>query len=140
MLSKIGFQTKIYLAVIFVLLVAMLTSYFSVNYSVGNYIYNNDTLNITNNTALVENNIATQIQAKIDLSTNMSVSITAIKKVQEGAGFMRIYKVLNGLVFSATGSVDDQTEAEKLFTIGKITQQSKERFLISDVEQLMVKM
>jgi methyl-accepting chemotaxis protein len=136
MLNKIGFQAKIYLAVIFVLLVAMLTSYFSVNYSVGNYIYQNDTLNITNNTKLVESNIATQIQAKIDLSTNLDVSIVAIKKVQEGAGFMRVYKILNNLAFSADGSVNDPQQANKLFDIAKKAKQAPQGILISDVEQL----
>ena len=87
MLTKIGFQTKIYLAVVVVLLVAMLTSFFSVNYSVGNYIYKNDSLNIANNTALLESNIAAKIQAKIVLSTNLSVSITAIKKNPRRCGF-----------------------------------------------------
>jgi len=136
MLTKIGFQTKIYLAVVVVLLVAMLTSFFSVNYSVGNYIYKNDSLNIANNTALLESNIATKIQAKIVLSTNLSVSITAIKKIQEGAGFVRIYKVLSSIVFGADGSVNDKSETEKLFSIAKKTLQTDNGILISDVGQL----
>ncbi|WP_022942358.1 methyl-accepting chemotaxis protein [Psychromonas hadalis] len=133
MIYRIGFQTKIYLAVAIVLLVASLTSFFSVNYYVGNYIYQNDMLHIANNTALVESNIATQIQSKIDLTSNMTVSVISIKEVQDRSGFVRIYKVLPELVFGESGSVDNKKEAEKLFRIAK---QVVQGILISDVEKL----
>ncbi|WP_413701136.1 methyl-accepting chemotaxis protein [Psychromonas sp. KJ10-10] len=127
---------KIYLAVVAGLLVAMLTSFFSVNYSVSNYIYQNDTLNIANNTALVESNIATQIQAKVTLAQNMKIGISnllAIKAIQESTGFVSINKVLAGMVFGSTGAIEDKEQAQKYFDIATSI---KKDILISDIEQL----
>jgi methyl-accepting chemotaxis protein len=135
-MNKFGFQTKIYLAVVAGLLVAMLTSFFSVNYSVSNYIYQNDTSNIANNTALVESNIATQIQAKVTLAQNMKIGISnllAIQKIQESTGFVRINKVLAGMVFGSSGAIEDKEQAQKYFDIAK---KMKTALLISDVEKI----
>tara|TARA_R110001583_G_scaffold22238_4_gene83591 strand:+ start:6481 stop:8229 length:1749 start_codon:yes stop_codon:yes gene_type:complete len=135
-MNKIGFQKKIYLAVVAGLLVAMLTSFFSVNYTVSNYIYQNDTLNIANNTALVESNIVAQIQAKVTLAQNMKIGISnllSIKKIQESTGFLRINKVLAGMVFGGTGAIEDKAQAKKYFDIVK---KMKTALLISDVELL----
>ncbi len=132
MINRIGFRLKMYLAVVIVLLIAMATSFVSVNYFVSDYIYQSDSQNIANSTALVESNIATNIQAKIDLARNLSVSVVTIIDVENGTEFFNIYKVIQGLVFDSTGSVDDQAVTARFL---EIAQQVKDDVLISDVEQ-----
>ncbi|GLS91363.1 methyl-accepting chemotaxis protein [Psychromonas marina] len=136
MTNQVGFQTKIYFTVAAVLFVTMLTSYFSVNYSVGNYIYESDASHISNNSTLLESNITSQIQAKIDLANNLSVGIIDIDLIEERSGFLHIYKVLNGIIFGAEGAVDDQHKSQRLFKIAQLVQDTEQGLLISNIKQI----
>ena len=111
-MKKIPFKIKIIAIFIIITSVTILTSYFSVKYYISNYIYENDTKNINSQINLVKDKLVEDINNKIILAENLNFSLIAIKKTKEKTGFHKIVKVIDDIVFTEVGSLDNEVEAE----------------------------
>ncbi|MDX1304373.1 methyl-accepting chemotaxis protein [Photobacterium sp.] len=111
-MKQLSFKMNIFSMFIAIILITIVTSYFSVNYYISNYIYKTDTTNIKSQVNLIKDNLIEDINNKIILTESLNFGLAAIKKTQEKTGFNNIVKVVSDLVFTPDGSVDDSNEAQ----------------------------
>lgn len=107
-----SFKSKIYSLFGIIVLLAILTSYLSVNYYVSNYIYAQSVTNTSSQINLVKEKLSSDIYNKILLAKNIDTGSTGLAELQTQSGFFRITKVIQGIVFSEHGTGNDPVQEE----------------------------
>lgn len=121
-----SFKGKIYALFGFIIALAVSTSYLSVNYYISQYINDNSINNINHQLNLVRDKLSGDITNKVLLAENIDTSSSGLAELQEKSGFYRINKIIQGMVFTDTGTVTDPTITEPLVSMvkaagGKVT-------------------
>ncbi|WP_022942610.1 methyl-accepting chemotaxis protein [Psychromonas hadalis] len=107
-----SFKGKVYSLFGFIVALAVLTSYLSVNYYVSNYIYEQSVNNTASQLNLVKDKLSKDIDNKILLAKNINTSFTRLDVLQKESGFFRINRVHRGMVFSENGVEDDPSKKD----------------------------
>ncbi|WP_432455121.1 MULTISPECIES: methyl-accepting chemotaxis protein [unclassified Agarivorans] len=95
MLKTFSFKGKLIALFVAIIAVTLLTSYVSVNHYISQYIYRSDSTNIRVHLRLVQDKIASDINAKILLAKNIDVGLVNVKQIHEQSGFYRIVKLIS---------------------------------------------
>lgn len=104
-MNKVSFKVKIYMVFVTIISITIVTSYFSVNHYISNYIYNNDTKNINSQINMIKDKLVEDIKNKIILAENLNFSIATIKNTQEKTGFYNVIKIISNLAFTPNGEL-----------------------------------
>ncbi|MFT7681835.1 MAG: methyl-accepting chemotaxis protein [Moritella dasanensis] len=105
-----SFKSKVYSLFGIIVLLAILTSYLSVNYYVSNYIYEQSITNTSNQIDLVKEKLSSDIYNKILLAKNIDTGSAGLAELQTKSGFFRINKVIQGIVFNENGTGNDPVQ------------------------------
>ncbi|WP_152557099.1 methyl-accepting chemotaxis protein, partial [Photobacterium sanctipauli] len=111
--SKTSFKIKIISILILILIVTVLTSFFSVNYFVSRYIFDSDAKNINAQITLVNEKLAEDINSKVVLAENLSLGLTGLDDIKQRSGFYAVTKVISDLVVTDQGRIDDESLAQQ---------------------------
>jgi len=125
-----SFKGKVYSLFGLIVLLAVLTSYLSVNYYVSNYIYEQSVTNTSKQIDLVKEKLSSDIYNKILLAKNIDTGSAGLAEIQEKSGFFRIIKVIQGIVFSEHGTGNDPAQEQLVL---KTLKEAGKQITISDV-------
>jgi len=114
-----SFKGKVYSLFGLIVLLAVLTSYLSVNYFVSNYIYEQSVTNTSSQINLVKEKLSSDIYNKILLAKNIDTGSAGLAEIQEKSGFFRINKVIQGIVFNEHGTGNDPVQEAFILKILK---------------------
>jgi methyl-accepting chemotaxis protein len=134
--ESMSFKGKVYSLFGFIVVLALLTSYLSVNYYVSNYIYEQSVNNTANQLNLVKDKLSKDIDNKILLAKNINTSSSGLDVLQKESGFFRINKVLHGMVFSENGT---ENEPSKVGPILKLLADANGQIAISNIFTMLEK-
>jgi len=107
-----SFKGKVYSLFGLIVLLAVLTSYLSVNYYVSNYIYEQSIANTSKQIDLVKEKLSSDIYNKILLAKNIDTGSAGLAELQNNSGFFRINKVIQGIVFTEHGTGNDPVQEQ----------------------------
>jgi methyl-accepting chemotaxis protein len=131
-----SFKGKVYSLFGFIVVLAVLTSYLSVNYYVSNYIYEQSVNNTANQLNLVKDKLSKDIDNKILLAKNINTSSSGLDVLQKESGFFRINKVLHGMVFNENGTENEPTKVDPIL---KLLADANGQIAISNVFTMLEK-
>ncbi|MGR5177186.1 methyl-accepting chemotaxis protein [Vibrio parahaemolyticus] len=129
-MQSITFKAKLYSMVISIILVTIITSYFSASYHIENYIENSDKQTINAQMDLIDRGISQNIADSIRLAQSLDVSIIQVADIIDKTDFYNIIKITYGLFFDKSGMIDEEnavqryknmlTTAEGKLTVGDV--------------------
>lgn len=129
-MQSITFKAKLYGMVISIILVTIITSYFSASYHIENYIETSDKQTINAQMELIDRGISQNIADSIRLAQSLDVSIIQVADIIDKTDFYNIIKITYGLFFDKSGMIDEEsavqhyksmlTAAEGKLTIGDV--------------------
>jgi len=103
MFKKPSFKIIILSIFFIVISLTVVTSYFSVNYVIGDYINKSETQAINKQLNLVKDKLVEDINNKIILADNLNFSFTGVQKVKEKSGFHFVVKVVQDYIVTSSG-------------------------------------
>ncbi|EMQ2878271.1 methyl-accepting chemotaxis protein [Vibrio navarrensis] len=107
-MNHLSFKNKIIALIIAIITLTIVTSYFSVNYFISQYIEESDSKNITHNVDLIQRKIEAELNGKLSLANSLNFSMMDISETKESSGFDKIVKIVNGYAFDDTGNMSDE--------------------------------
>ncbi|QFU23659.1 methyl-accepting chemotaxis protein [Shewanella eurypsychrophilus] len=120
MANNLSFKVKILSTLLLILIATVSTSFFSINYYLSRYILENEQKNIIAQTRLVKTQITDELNSKLQLAETLNLKGASLSEITKTAGFSSIISIVNGLVTSDKGPINDSTQAGKL--IEQLTQ------------------
>lgn len=125
-----SFKGKIFTLFGFIVVLAIFTSYMSVNYFISNYIYDSNVKNTSNQLNLVKDKLNGDIANKILLAKNIDTGSAGLDELQKESGFFRINKLMFDILFTDKGTVEDKA-IKAPFT--KMLEQAGQQISVSDI-------
>lgn len=102
-----SFKGKIYSLFVFIVVLAIFTSYISANYFISQYIFDSSVKSTTHQLDLVKDKLSGDIANKILLAKNIDTGSASLETLQQESGFFRINKVIQGMLFTDKGTETD---------------------------------
>jgi methyl-accepting chemotaxis protein len=115
---------------VFIVVLAIFTSYISANYFISQYIFNTSVKSTTNQLNLVKDKLNGDIANKILLAKNIDTGSAGLEELQNESGFFRINKVIQGMLFTDQGT---ETDPAKRDPILKMLTQAGEKITVSNI-------
>ncbi|MGL0952422.1 methyl-accepting chemotaxis protein [Vibrio vulnificus] len=107
-MTPFSFKNKIIALIIAIISITIITSYFSVNYFISQYIQKTDTQNITHNVDLIQRKLENELNSKLALANSLNFSMMDISDTKQSSGFDKIIKIVNGYAFDDTGNMGEE--------------------------------
>lgn len=107
-MTPLSFKNKIIALIIAIISITIITSYFSVNYFISQYIQKADTQNITHNVDLIQRKLEDELNSKLALANSLNFSMMDISDTKESSGFDKIIKIVNGYAFDDSGNMSEE--------------------------------
>ncbi|HEJ2460027.1 TPA: methyl-accepting chemotaxis protein [Vibrio cholerae] len=107
-MAQLSFKNKIIALIIAIISLTIITSYFSVNYFISDYIKQADSQNITHNIDLMQRKLENELNSKLALAQSLNFSIMDIGETKASSGFNKIIKIVNGYAFDDTGNMSEE--------------------------------
>lgn len=107
-MTPLSFKNKIIALIIAIISITIITSYFSVNYFISQYIQKTDTQNITHNVDLIQRKLEDELNSKLALANSLNFSMMDISDTKESSGFDKIIKIVNGYAFDDSGNMSEE--------------------------------
>ncbi|EHS7462641.1 methyl-accepting chemotaxis protein [Vibrio cholerae] len=107
-MAQLSFKNKIIALIIAIISLTIITSYFSVNYFISDYIKQADSQNITHNIDLMQRKLENELNSKLALAQSLNFSMMDIGETKASAGFNKIIKIVNGYAFDDTGNMSEE--------------------------------
>ncbi|EJL6761899.1 methyl-accepting chemotaxis protein [Vibrio cholerae] len=107
-MAQLSFKNKIIALIIAIISLTIITSYFSVNYFISDYIKQADSQNITHNIDLMQRKLENELNSKLALAQSLNFSMMDIGETKASSGFNRIIKIVNGYAFDDTGNMSEE--------------------------------
>ncbi|CSB39223.1 methyl-accepting chemotaxis protein [Vibrio cholerae] len=107
-MAQLSFKNKIIALIIAIISLAIITSYFSVNYFISDYIKQADSQNITHNIDLMQRKLENELNSKLALAQSLNFSMMDIGETKASSGFNKIIKIVNGYAFDDTGNMSEE--------------------------------
>ncbi|MDA5313885.1 methyl-accepting chemotaxis protein [Vibrio cholerae] len=101
-------KNKIIALIIAIISLTIITSYFSVNYFISDYIKQADSQNITHNIDLMQRKLENELNSKLALAQSLNFSMMDIGETKASSGFNKIIKIVNGYAFDDTGNMSEE--------------------------------
>jgi len=125
-----SFKGKIYSLFVFIVVLAIFTSYISANYYISQYLFDSSVKNTTNQLNLVKDKLSGDMANKMLLAKNIDTGSASLEDLQKESGFFRINKVIQGILFTDHGT---ETDAAKKDPILKMLEQAGDKIAVSDI-------
>ncbi len=116
-MRSISFKSKLIAIVIFVISLAIITSYFSVNYYINHYIKSKYNENVNTQIELVKKMLINNLESDIKLAEASNFSFVEIAETLEKTGFSDIIQITYGIIYSDEGTLISKEDKEKYGTI-----------------------
>lgn len=107
-MAQLSFKNKIIALIIAIISLTIITSYFSVNYFISDYIKQADSQNITHNIDLMQRKLENELNSKLALTQSLNFSMMDIGETKASSGFNKIIKIVNGYAFDDTGNMSEE--------------------------------
>ncbi|EGR4125925.1 methyl-accepting chemotaxis protein [Vibrio cholerae] len=107
-MAQLSFKNKIIALIIAIISPTIITSYFSVNYFISDYIKQADSQNITHNIDLMQRKLENELNSKLALAQSLNFSMMDIGETKASSGFNKIIKIVNGYAFDDTGNMSEE--------------------------------
>ncbi|GFK33660.1 methyl-accepting chemotaxis protein [Vibrio cholerae] len=107
-MAQLSFKNKIIALIIAIISLTIITSYFSVNYFISDYIKQADSQKITHNIDLMQRKLENELNSKLALAQSLNFSMMDIGETKASSGFNKIIKVVNGYAFDDTGNMSEE--------------------------------
>ncbi|EOW9137841.1 methyl-accepting chemotaxis protein [Vibrio cholerae] len=107
-MAQLSFKNKIIALIIAIISLTIITSYFSVNYFISDYIKQADSQNITHNIDLMQRKLENELNSKLALAQSLNFSMMDIGETKASSGFNKIIKIVNGYAFNDTGNMSEE--------------------------------
>ncbi|HHQ4187204.1 TPA: methyl-accepting chemotaxis protein [Vibrio cholerae] len=107
-MAQLSFKNKIIALIIAIISLTIITSYFSVNYFISDYIKEADSQNITHNIDLMQRKLENELNSKLALAQSLNFSMMDIGETKASSGFNKIIKIVNGYAFDDTGNMSEE--------------------------------
>ncbi|EPS3378503.1 TPA: methyl-accepting chemotaxis protein [Vibrio cholerae] len=107
-MAQLSFKNKIIALIIAIISLTIITSYFSVNYFISDYIKQADSQNITHNIDLMQSKLENELNSKLALAQSLNFSMMDIGETKASSGFNKIIKIVNGYAFDDTGNMSEE--------------------------------
>ncbi|KQA37376.1 methyl-accepting chemotaxis protein [Vibrio cholerae] len=107
-MAQLSFKNKIIALIIAIISLTIITSYFSVNYYISDYIKQADSQNITHNIDLMQRKLENELNSKLALAQSLNFSMMDIGETKASSGFNKIIKIVNGYAFDDTGNMSEE--------------------------------
>ncbi|WP_336934212.1 methyl-accepting chemotaxis protein [Vibrio cholerae] len=107
-MAQLSFKNKIIALIIAIISLTIITSYFSVNYFISDYIKQADCQNITHNIDLMQRKLENELNSKLALAQSLNFSMMDIGETKASSGFNKIIKIVNGYAFDDTGNMSEE--------------------------------
>jgi len=125
-----SFKGKIFSLLVFIVVLAIFTSYLSANYFINNYIFDTSVKSTTSQLNLVKDKLSGDIANKILLAENIDTGSTSLEELQQGSGFFRINKVIQGMLFTDSGTENDPAKKDPIL---KMLAEAGQKTSVSDI-------
>jgi len=112
-----SFKGKIFSVLIFILVLAIFTSYLSANYYINNYIFETSVKSTTSQLNLVRDKLNSDMGSKILLANNIDTGSNSLDELQKESGFFRINKVIQGILFTDKGTETDPAKKDPILNM-----------------------
>lgn len=107
-MAQLSFKNKIIALIIVIISLTIITSYFSVNYFISDYIKQADSQNITHNIDLMQRKLENELNSKLALAQSLNFSMMDIGETKASSGFNKIIKIVNVYAFDDTGNMSEE--------------------------------
>ncbi|EJF1755917.1 methyl-accepting chemotaxis protein [Vibrio cholerae] len=107
-MAQLSFKNKIIALIIAIISLTIITSYFSVNHFISDYIKQADSQNITHNIDLMQRKLENELNSKLALAQSLNFSMMDIGETKASSGFNKIIKIVNGYAFDDTGNMSEE--------------------------------
>lgn len=107
-MAQLSFKNKIIALIIAIISLTIITSHFSVNYFISDYIKQADSQNITHNIDLMQRKLENELNSKLALAQSLNFSMMDIGETKASSGFNKIIKIVNGYAFDDTGNMSEE--------------------------------
>ncbi|ELJ8737160.1 methyl-accepting chemotaxis protein [Vibrio cholerae] len=107
-MAQLSFKNKIIALIIAIISLTIITSYFSVNYFISDYIKQANSQNITHNIDLMQRKLENELNSKLALAQSLNFSMMDIGETKASSGFNKIIKIVNGYAFDDTGNMSEE--------------------------------
>ncbi|EGQ8315483.1 HAMP domain-containing protein [Vibrio cholerae] len=107
-MAQLSFKNKIIALIIAIISLTIITSYFSVNYFISDYIKQADSQNITHNIDLMQRKLENELNSKLALAQSLNFSMMDIGETKASSRFNKIIKIVNGYAFDDTGNMSEE--------------------------------
>ncbi|EPH6095440.1 methyl-accepting chemotaxis protein [Vibrio cholerae] len=107
-MAQLSFKNKIIALIIAIISLTIITSYFSVNYFISDYIKQADSQNIAHNIDLMQRKLENELNSKLALAQSLNFSMMDIGETKASSGFNKIIKIVNGYAFDDTGNMSEE--------------------------------
>ncbi|EOG7752014.1 methyl-accepting chemotaxis protein [Vibrio cholerae] len=107
-MAQLSFKNKIIALIIAIISLTIITSYFSVNYFISDYIKQADSQNITHNIDLMQRKLENELNSKLALAQSLNFSMMDIGETKASSEFNKIIKIVNGYAFDDTGNMSEE--------------------------------
>ncbi|WP_413701131.1 hypothetical protein ACLKMH_05205 [Psychromonas sp. KJ10-10] len=125
-----SFKGKIYSLFVFIVVLAIFTSYISANYFISQYIFETSVKSTTHQLDLVKDKLNGDIANKILLAKNIDTGSASLETLQQESGFFRINKVIQGMLFTDQGTETDPAIKDPIL---KMLTQAGEKISVSNI-------
>ncbi|EGQ7671194.1 methyl-accepting chemotaxis protein [Vibrio cholerae] len=107
-MAQLSFKNKIIALIIAIISLTIITSYFSVNHFISDYIKQANSQNITHNIDLMQRKLENELNSKLALAQSLNFSMMDIGETKASSGFNKIIKIVNGYAFDDTGNMSEE--------------------------------
>ena len=114
MANNLSFKVKIFSTLLLILISTVLTSFFSINYYLSRYIIESEQKNIIAQTRLVQSQITDELNSKLQLAETLNLEGASLSEISKTAGYHSIINIVNGLITSSQGKINDSIQAQEL--------------------------
>ncbi|WP_076408216.1 methyl-accepting chemotaxis protein [Shewanella sp. UCD-KL12] len=114
MANNLSFKVKILSTLLLILIATVLTSFFSINYYISSYILERERQSMATNVSLIEAQVTDTLNRKIYLAKSLNLEQTSLTEAARTGDFFSIFRVMNSLVISDKGPVNDSTHASEI--------------------------
>ncbi|WP_104402436.1 methyl-accepting chemotaxis protein [Vibrio penaeicida] len=118
-MGRLSFKLKVIILISLSVLITIVTSYFSVNYYISEYIYKSDVHKIEHNTKLLNERIADEMKNVVSLAVSSNMMIDTPEEVKESTMFVKVVKVVSGVIAVGDSGRLEGEERDKYINLAR---------------------
>ncbi len=113
---QFSFKAQIIALLVFVAVTTIFTSFYISRYLMTGFITDREIATIDGQLDVLSNALSSDLKASMTLADMIDTGTMQLDVAEKTGGFSAVYKIIQGMVFSSSGTVSDKAESDRVLT------------------------